>query len=77
MGDGDLQKKYCDKVRPINVGEQTAVLIIHNMFAIPNFILGCRTMSGGNGPTADAVNKYADLLQPITPTLERIRCQNI
>jgi lipopolysaccharide transport system ATP-binding protein len=68
VGDSDFQKKCLGKMREVSVGGRTVLLVSHNMSAIRSLTSRCIVMSEGgvvfDGNPADAIIKYADVLEP-------------
>jgi lipopolysaccharide transport system ATP-binding protein len=72
VGDAEFQDKCLGKIRDVSSGGRTVLVVSHNMSAIRNLTSRCLIMSHGtmifDGGPADAIRKYADLLDQRTKT---------
>src|ERR1700735_27828 len=72
VGDVEFQNKCLGKIRDVSVGGRTVLVVSHNMSAIRNLTSRCLVMSHGmmvfDGSPADAIRKYAEILDQRTKT---------
>jgi len=72
VGDAEFQDKCLGKIRDVSAGGRTVLVVSHNMSAIRNLTSRCLIMSRGmmvfDGSPADAIRKYAEILDQRTKT---------
>jgi lipopolysaccharide transport system ATP-binding protein len=72
VGDAEFQDKCLGKIRDVSAGGRTVLVVSHNMSAIRNLTSRCLILSRGmmmfDGSPADAIRKYAEILDQRTKT---------